>query len=162
MSCPDEDTFARFVEGLLGPEAAAAIERHVDGCARCADLAAEFGRSYATNVGQPIASERGLAPLALALAAVAQLAWALLLRRAGAPLHDLLPPALAAAYLRYAAFWAPVGTGVALGAALGLLGRWRWARWLAVGYALLSLPSVVMTPIGLFVLHAGRRAREGD
>ena len=157
--CPDEDTFARFVQGILRPEAMADIERHVDGCARCSDLAAEFGRLYAETVQEPPPIETRFAPLALALAALIHVGWALLLSGAAALLKGLLPSWLAAAYLRYASFWAPVGCGVALAAAFGLVGRQRWGRLLAIAHAVLSLPSVVLTPLALFVLDSLRRDR---
>jgi hypothetical protein len=163
--CPDEDTFARFVQGILRPEAMADIERHVDGCARCADLAAEFGRLYAEPAADApaiaggLARERRFAPLALALAALIHVAVVLLLPRTSAAARELLPPALAGAYLHYASFWAPVGCGVALAAAFGLTGRQRWGRRLAFIHALLSLPSVVLTPLALFVIDSLRRDR---
>lgn len=157
--CPDEDTFARFVQGILRPEAMADIERHVDGCARCSDLAAEFGRLYAETAAEPPPIERRFAPLALALASLIHVGWTLLLPRAGAALHDLFPAWLATAYLRYASFWAPVGCGVALAAAFGLVGGQRWGRVLAIAHAILSLPSIVLTPLALFVLDSLRRGR---
>src|SRR5581483_3195933 len=46
MSCPDEDTYASFLQGLLAPERVATIERHIDGCPRCTELSAEFGKLY--------------------------------------------------------------------------------------------------------------------
>lgn len=157
--CPDEDTFARFVQGILRPEAMADIERHVDGCARCSDLAAEFGRLYAETAPEAPPIERRFAPLALALAALIHVAWALLLSPAAAALKDLVPPAVAAVYLWYASFWAPVGCGVAVAAAFGLVGRQRWGRVLAIIHAALSLPSVVLTPLAAFVLDSLRRDR---
>jgi len=157
--CPDEDTFARFVQGILRPEAMADIERHVDGCARCSDLAAEFGRLYATAPPEPAAIERRFAPLGLALAAIIHVAWAVVLSRAGGGPRGLLPVWVAAVYLPYATFWAPVGCGVALAAAFGLAGRQRWGRLLAVVHAVLSLPSVVLTPLALFILDSVRRDR---
>jgi hypothetical protein len=161
LVCPDEDTFARFVQGILRPEAMADFERHVDGCARCSDLAAEFGRLYAEAAQDPPrpSIDRRFAPLALALAALIHIAWMSLLPRASVVLHGLVPPALAAAYLRYASFWAPVGSGVALAAAFGVAGRQRWGRALAIVHAALSLPSVVLTPLVLFVLDSLRRDR---
>src|SRR5262245_7711971 len=44
--CPDEDTYARFLQGILPPERIAEIERHIDACARCAELGAQFGKLY--------------------------------------------------------------------------------------------------------------------
>src|SRR5262245_14004896 len=44
--CPDEDTYARFLQGILPRERVAEIERHIDTCARCAELGAQFGKLY--------------------------------------------------------------------------------------------------------------------
>ena len=44
--CPDEDTYARFLQGILPPAQIADIERHIDTCARCAELGAQFGKLY--------------------------------------------------------------------------------------------------------------------
>jgi anti-sigma factor RsiW len=157
MTCPDEDTFARFVEGLLPPDAAAQIESHVDDCPRCADLAAAFGKSYAEESAPPAASDGRMAPLALAVAAVLHVAWAIVVRRTAGALEQVVPAALAGAYLRYAAIWAPAGGVVALVAAFCLLRRFGPGRLLGFGYALLSLPSIVLTPLALLVLDAQRR-----
>jgi hypothetical protein len=160
MPCPDEDTFARFVEGLLRPEAAAQIERHVDGCARCADLAAEFGRSFAeapADAGR--GSGKRMAPLALAVAAVVHVVWAIVIRGAAGALRGVVPPPFADAYLHYATLWAPAGSIVALAAAFCLLRRVAGGRFLALLYAWLSLPSIVVTPLALLVMDAQRRDR---
>ena len=163
--CPDEDTFARFVQGILRPEAMADIERHVDGCARCSDLAAEFGRLYAETAPEPAPIDaqptraRLFAPLALAFGALIHVAFMVLLPLASAAVRGLLPATLAAAYLRYASFWAPVGCGVALAGAFGLASRQRWGRGLALVHAVLSLPSIVLTPLAFFVLDCLRRDR---
>jgi len=162
MSCPDEDTFARFVEGVLTAEAAAAIESHVDGCARCADLAAEFGRSFAeerTDVAGAAPRPGRLAPLALAAAALLHAVWAIVIVPAAAPLAGAAPGPLVAGYLRYAALWAPAGAVLALVGAFAVLRGVRAGRWLALGWALLSLPSIVLTPLALFALDAERRER---
>jgi len=161
MPCPDEDTFARFVEGVLQPDAAAELERHVDGCAACADLAAAFGRSYADPVADAAKTEVDdhLAPLALAFATVLHIAWAILIRGAAGVLSQYVPPSLATGYLSYATIWAPAGGVVALVAALFLLRRLRAGRFLAFWYALLSLPSIVLTPLALLMLDAQWRHR---
>ena len=161
MSCPDEDTFARFVEGLLQPEAAAQIESHVDSCARCADLAAEFGRSFAEPLPDADRSSRHLAALALAIAAVIHIGWAVAVGRAGGALHAIVPAPLAEAYLRYVGLWAPAGGVVALAAGFCLLRGLRAARALAIGYALLSLPSIILTPLAVCVLAWQRHGRAG-
>jgi multidrug transporter EmrE-like cation transporter len=157
MPCPDEDTFARFVEGLLPPESAAEIERHVDGCAGCADLAAAFGRSFSEAPTPPAAPPRRLAPLALAVAAVLHVAWAVAMRGAADALERIVPGPLTGAYLGYATIWAPLGGVIALTAAFCLLRQARPGRVLAFGYALLSLPSIVLTPLALLLLGAEQR-----
>ena len=98
MACPDEDTFARFVEGVLPPREATAIEQHVDGCARCADLAAAFGRLYAPIPAVPAArgGER-LVQTALVFSAVFHVGWAVVVARAAAALAGLAPAGVAAA-----------------------------------------------------------------
>lgn len=161
MPCPDEDTFARFVEGVLQPDAAAELERHVDGCAACADLAAAFGRSYAQGTPDQATAEIDdrLAPLALAFATVLHVAWAILIRGAAGALAQAVPAVVAGPYLRYAAVWAPAGGLIALVASFCLLRRVRAGRFLAIGYALLSLPSIVLTPLALLMLDAQRRHR---
>ena len=55
--------------------------------------------------------------------------------------------------------WAPVGGVIALAAALCLLGRARAGRFLTFAYALLTLPSIVLTPLALLMLDAQRRHR---
>jgi hypothetical protein len=159
MACPDEDTFARFVEGVLPPREAAAIERHVDGCARCADLAAAFGRLYApSSSGAPRAGDDALLRVALVLSAVLHVVWAVVIAHAPAALAALAPAGLAAAYRGYATIWGPVGAGWAILAALAFGRRWRGGRGAAMSHAALALPSVVLTPLAAFILMAlGRR-----
>jgi hypothetical protein len=159
MACPDEDTFARFVEGVLPPREAAAIERHVDGCPRCADLAAAFGRLYApSSTGAPRAGDDPLVRLALVLSAVLHVAWAIVVAHAPAALGALGPAGLVAAYRGYATIWGPIGAGWAILAALALGRRWRGGRRAAMAQAALALPSIVLTPLAAFLLFAlGRR-----
>jgi hypothetical protein len=163
MSCPDEDTFARFVEGRLGPEEAAEIERHVDGCARCADLGAEFGRLFAEGTVPPAPEPRRPGAWLELLVAVLHAAWAAVLWRALPVLGAELPPGAATVYLRYAEAWALAGAPVALVAAAGLAVGARWGRALAVAHALLSLPSVVLTPLAVVALWVvlGKDGRPG-
>jgi anti-sigma factor RsiW len=129
MACPDEDTFARFVEGLLPPGEASAIERHVDGCPRCADLAAAFGRLYApSSTAAPRIEDVGLVQLALGLSAALHVAWSVVIGHAPAALAALAPAELAAAYRGYATFWGPAGAGWAILIMLALRLRWRGGR----------------------------------
>ena len=85
--------------------------------------------------------------------------WAVVLSRAAGGLQGMLPGWVAAVYVPYASFWAPVGCGVALARRSAWLGRQRWGRVLAVVHAVLSLPSVVLAPLALFVLDSVRRDR---
>jgi hypothetical protein len=155
MSCPDEDAFARFVQGLLGPEQASDIERHVDGCARCADLATAFGRLY----GDAPVSPRVVPWLAWIEAAmvVIQVAWTLAAERARDISGPL--PTLVSAYLSYAAVWGRLGAAISAVAAVASWRGFRAARWLALGHAAMSLPSIVLTPLAVLIL--GRLRRDG-
>ena len=158
MACPDEDTFARFVEGVLPPREAAAIERHVDGCPRCADLGAAFGRLYApSSTAAPAVDEDGVVRVALGLSAGLHIAWAVLIAHAPAALAALARAGFAAAYHGYATIWGPVGAGWAILAALALRRRWRGGRGAALAQAALALPSIVLTPLAVFVLFTLRR-----
>jgi hypothetical protein len=158
MDCPDEDTFARFVEGLLPPREAAEIERHVDGCPRCADLATAFGRLYASSSTAAAGSEdTGLVQLALGLSAALHVAWTVVIAHAPAALAALAPAELASAYGSYATIWGPVGAGWAILIALALRRRWRGGHGAALVYAAITLPSIVLTPLAAFVLVALRR-----
>jgi anti-sigma factor RsiW len=161
MSCPDEDTFARFVQGLLPPDAASDVEQHVDGCARCADLAAAFGSLYAEPA--PAATEAARPETwALMAAAVMHVAWTVVLRIWPAALDALPRAPLTTAYALYAAMWAPAGGGVALLAALGLARRRPWGRATALCHAMLSLPSIILTPLAMFVIAIMRRPRRDN
>ena len=160
MPCPDEDTFARFVQGLLPAEAASDIERHVDGCARCADLAAEFGSLYAEPT--PAAADAGRqATWALVAAVALHTAWTVVLRVWPGALQALPDAPVITAYGLYSAVWAPAGGGVAVLAALGLGRRRPWGRGAALCHAVLSLPSIVMTPLAIFVIACLRRRDSG-
>jgi len=209
MDCPDEDTYASFLQGLLPPERVAALERHIDVCARCTELSAQFGKLYSddpppasaappTIVTAPasaalptiVAAPASAAPLASdapspariprgvvlveGLLAALHLAWTLMAWPAAlaawlaGPLSSLgmagerapgtaAPLALAGA--AYVLVWVPAGGALALAAALGLWRRRRWGGRLARMHALLSLPSIVLTPLAAYVLHQlGRRA----
>jgi hypothetical protein len=143
---------------LLPPREAAAIERHVDGCPRCADLAAAFGRLYApSSTAAPRVDKDGLVRVALGLSAALHVAWAVVVAHAPATLAAVAPAGLAAAYRGYATIWGPVGAGWAILAAVALRRRWRGGRGAALAQAALALPSIVLTPLAAFVLFALRR-----
>jgi hypothetical protein len=63
----------------------------------------------------------------------------------------------------YVAVWAPAGGIFALAAAWGLHRRRRWARTVALTHAIISLPSLVLSPLASFVLYGMTRpaARAG-
>jgi hypothetical protein len=63
------------------------------------------------------------------------------------------PAPLALAGAAYVVVWVPAGGALALAAALGLWRRRRWGGRLARVHALLSLPSIVLTPLAAYVLH---------
>ena len=149
MSCPDEDTFARFVEGRLPPADAAVLERHLDGCARCADLTAMFGRVYAPAEPAPA---RGWVAGGLCALALLQVAWLLAARA-------LAPALLAAWWPLYAALWGTAGAVAGAFAALAVARGWRLGRPVALFACLLALPTVALTPLALFVVWALRDLR---
>jgi anti-sigma factor RsiW len=143
MPCPDEDTYARFVQGLLPDMHRSTIERHIDGCPRCTELAASFGRIYGAPP-EPAPRPRDPAPrLALVEALMAAVHLA------------------AAAVAPFVAFraWMGVGCALAVAAAIGLGRRRRWGGALARVHALLAIPSVVLTPLAAYQLYELRRAR---
>ena len=47
--CVDDNTLVEFAEGLLPAGEGAAVEEHIDRCARCATLVAEFARTLAAT-----------------------------------------------------------------------------------------------------------------
>ena len=168
--CPDEDTYARFLQGILPPAQIADIERHIDTCARCAELGVQFGKLYGAagpEADAPPAAGRSagallLAELAMvaihAVAAIAVLPAALRL------IATRAAPALtvAAAAAAYAAVWVPLGGVLAAIAAWALWRGRRWGGALARAHALTSLPSIVLTPLAAFVLQQtgpGKRRR---
>ena len=167
--CPDEDTYARFLQGILPAEHIAEIERHIDACARCAELGAQFGKLYGAagpEADEPTqAASRPAAALLLAeLVMVALHAIAAITVLPAALRIDATRAAstLTVAAAGYAAVWVPLGGVLAAIAAWAL---WRGRRWgvaLARAHAIASLPSIVLTPLAAFVLQQtgpGKRRR---
>src|SRR4051812_45411303 len=62
-ACPDENTYARLLEGLLPARERALVERHVDGCSGCAEMLAQLGKVYTEEGASPPAAA---APLPVA------------------------------------------------------------------------------------------------
>ncbi len=53
MTCLDENSVVEFIQGLLGPEEVARIEKHVDGCPSCRELLGEAAKlSIASSRGR--------------------------------------------------------------------------------------------------------------
>jgi hypothetical protein len=176
--CPDEDTYARFLQGILPPERITELERHIDVCPRCAELGAQFGMLYGpagdrepTSLA-PGADDRPstcgrpgtallLAELAMvcvhAAAAITVLPAALRLTAAGTA------SAVTVAAATYAAAWVPLGGLVAAIAAWALWRGRPWAGAVARAHAIASLPSLVLTPLAAFVLQqtGTRKLRKG-
>jgi hypothetical protein len=167
--CPDEDTYARFLQGILPEGRIVEIERHIDTCARCAELGAQFGKLYgaagpdADEPTQGASRPAGtllLAELVMvalhAVAAITVLPAALRLTATRAA------STLTVAAAGYAAVWVPLGCLLAAIAAWAL---WRGRKWgvaLARAHAITSLPSIVLTPLAAFVLQQtgpGKRRR---
>jgi len=167
--CPDEDTYARFLQGILPPEHIADIERHIDTCARCAELGAQFGKLYGAAgpdadeptqaasrpAGTPLLAELVMVVLH-AVAAITVLPAALRLTATRAA------STLTVAAAGYAAVWVPLGGVLAAIAAWALWRGRTWGVGLARAHAVASLPSIVLTPLAAFVLQqtgAGKRRR---
>jgi hypothetical protein len=182
MDCPDEDTFALFLEGRVQPEQAARIERHIDGCPRCAEMAAQFGRLYGArradqgDEGTSRTSRDAYARLALyeglmALLNVAftvvalPIAWWAAVALTGRPATAVTSSGITLTFTwigaAYVGVWGPVGALAALVGALGLRRRRAWARHLAYWHALLSVPSLVLTPMAAYLLYRLGRATRG-
>jgi anti-sigma factor RsiW len=173
-ACPNENAFARLLEGLASDSERAELERHVDRCPACAELLTMLGRAYAPSPTTSTweASTAGEAPAALewtpqarrSLTRIALFA-ALVHVVIGAKLgllfseHGVSSVADLAGHtvLIYGLVWGPFGAVVALAAATTLARSWRLGRKLAFWHAILSLPSIVLTPLSLCTLYELRR-----
>ena len=175
MNCPSEDTFALLLEGELSPTERHEVESHIDACSRCSELVVELGKVYGQSLRpRPTANEfaatavaispgaaqpselvvlEGLAAATcLIVAAILWPAWRLF-DRLGEGLSIVESVALVAIG------WAPLG---AVGALAISLASWRgasWARAAARVHAVLSLLSVVLGPLALYLLVALRSRR---
>jgi hypothetical protein len=177
MSCPEDDAFARLTQGLATTTERAELERHLDDCEACTELWVQLGRvnhaaapsSEGVHDGNLIA-RRGPDPWLLAaellLVALCASWWLTLgsLRRAGLPdrMSALLlatDHALAARWIgSYFAVWPPIGALLGVVNVVGLARRSAWARASCTWSALLSLPSLLLLPLGAFVLLSRERA----
>jgi hypothetical protein len=168
MDCPDEDLFALFLQGLAPPERAAEIERHIDGCARCAEMAAQFGRIYGARPADKgtgddpgahlVLLEAVMALLNVAFTVVAlPIAWWAAVALTGKPAAEVTSSASNLTFTwigaAYVALWGPVGALAAVVGTFALGRRKPWGRHLAYWHALLSIPSVVLTPMAAFLLY---------
>ena len=115
--CPDEDTYARFLQGILPPEQIADIERHIDACLRCAELGAQFGKLYgaaAPDADEPTAAGQPAGALLLAelaTAAIHAVAAIAVLPAALRLIATRAASALAVAAAAYASVWVPPRLG---------------------------------------------------
>jgi hypothetical protein len=186
MPCPDEDTYARLLEGRLGDDERHEVELHLDQCGSCSLLLAEIAKVYGASLtGDGLSStlhERtrlparapgtevltGLSHLQL-VAAVLQsvialkLVWLLASTRGdlGAALDGGAWSDVAAGIGRvafsYGLAWAPLGALLALVSTWALRRGVRWAAGLTAVYAVLSLPSLIFLPLSGYVLLELRR-----
>jgi len=173
MTCPDEDTYARLLQGLLPDSELAALERHLDECPACAELLAELGKAYSgptaarhLSAGPPPASTPPSQPMRVPPerpTALTRIEWF------AAVIHGLVTIKLGWLWVAGSATLVPASAETALvfgyallcgpaGALLALLSAWSlqqglsWGRRAAVVHAVLALPSVLLTPLGLYVL----------
>jgi anti-sigma factor RsiW len=178
MTCPDEDTYARLLQGMLPSDELARLEAHLDGCPACAELLAELGKAYANPTSAAPGPSVSLAPSAPApapdtssltrielfaavvhLALSVKLAW-LLMVGLGQSLLASPTPVITAGLIAYALLSGPIGAAGALVSAWGLRRELSWGRRAAIAHAVLSLPSLVLTPLGIYVL-VRHRSLEG-
>jgi hypothetical protein len=170
-----------MLEGRVSDARRAELELHLDGCRDCSEFLSEFAKVYAPDVQRasqvaPPTSARvpplhatlvrrlvrvGLLSAVLDAFLGMKLAW--LLASAGwwsTAMHDnaSLPSQLGL----YLLVSAPLSALMAGAYAWGI-GRGRpWAAAVCTSYALLRLPTVVMTPLAVYVLLGLRALRQPD
>lgn len=186
MACPTETTFAKLQAGLLDSIEKAALHRHLDECSSCLELAGILGsidpnrmdtgafgstdtvpRRYALSLHAVRPAHgmlAGLAVMAVSNLHLTVTAASIALRVvAGIPEVPSASVGLAA-NLRLAAsiYFVAMGFGgsiVCLAAIGGLYADRRWAKRLIRRYALISMFTVVLAPLGLWLLIALGHAR---
>lgn len=177
MVCPDEDTIAQLIQGLLSGDERARLEQHLDGCAACTELVAELGKAFGPETQRsapppatvqepvPLAADdtRGLTGIQLFAAFIhavitVKLGW-LLVSSGDASFAATSTPVLTGLVLVAGALFGPVGATVAAFAAWGSRRGAGWARRATVVHALIALPSLALTPLAVYVLVHYRTPR---
>jgi anti-sigma factor RsiW len=170
MECPDEDTVAQLLQGLLPADELARLEQHLDECPACTELVAELGKAYEHSaeplrvapIRKPEPSDLTRVELfAVAIHALitAKLGWLIAAGRLDivTAVHPMHPSTVA--LLVCGAWFGPIG-GITAAFGAWALGRRRsWANRAAAIHAALVLPSVVLTPLSIYVLVRLRALR---
>jgi predicted Ser/Thr protein kinase len=59
MECPDDNTVAELMQGVLSVERRREVEKHIDGCASCSSLLVGVGRTFEPGTDLPLAGKLG-------------------------------------------------------------------------------------------------------
>ena len=59
MECPDDNTLAELMQGVLSVERRREVESHIDGCSSCSSLLVGVGRTFERGVDLPLAGKLG-------------------------------------------------------------------------------------------------------
>ena len=59
MECPDDNTLAELMQGVLSVERRRQVELHIDGCASCSSLLVGVGRTFDRGVDLPLQGKLG-------------------------------------------------------------------------------------------------------
>lgn len=186
MACPTETTFAKLQAGLLDSIEKAALHRHLDECSSCLELAGILGSidPNRMDTGASVPSETapgrhapslhavrhtsamlaGLSVMAVSNLHLTVTAASIALRAAADASEVPIASLDLASNLRFATsiYLAAMGFGgsvVCLAAIGGLYAERPWSERLIRRYALISMLTAVLAPLGLWLLLALRRAR---
>lgn len=178
MQCPDDDTYARFLQGLLPADEQRQLEAHLDGCPACMELLTELGRAYAEvhathgdrrTVTRTARSSRWASGDARELAGIevfgllvhllvtgkllwlASRDWAAVLFVS--PLHWFAPGTVGVVcVVTCMLLCGPVGLIAASASCWGTIRGRAWASKAAGMHALLAVPTVLLSPLAIYVL----------
>jgi predicted Ser/Thr protein kinase len=59
MECPDDNTLAELMQGVLSVERRKQVEQHIDGCESCSSLLVGVGRTFERGVDLPLQGKLG-------------------------------------------------------------------------------------------------------
>jgi len=59
MECPDDNTLAELMQGVLSVERKKKVEQHIDGCSSCSSLLVGVGRTFERGVDLPLQGKLG-------------------------------------------------------------------------------------------------------